>query len=342
MKVQILFFFLELILCSKKEYEKSAKIKKSRNKRTIIIGSIIILVLGFILFIMFFLSYLIRKKNLQRIRNNNLIKREEKELNIKKKEYLFQNELKPKKLKLKIPENIFNECPICLDNIIENNIVSYTPCHHIYHYDCFKNYLFFTSDSHCPLCKYDLFSIFNQNINFQQLNIDYLNINNNKIEELFINNLPSYHQSYINNNSSNSKINIENINNSFIVNNNLNKEVENNLNDNQIKEEIYKDVVCSNCENNNKENISKSSNEEVIITSPIIIKKKIENDEFSNIPIKEIENKKNSYINENENNDNDSFKSITYKKINLDNNDENKNSENIDNENINSNATFVN
>ena len=295
MKTYYVIIFLQLILITQESELNIRNLKKTSNKKTIEAGISIITILGCILFIIFFISNKIRKRNLQRTITTNLCETE-KQLNLKKKEYLFQNELKPKILKLKMPENYFNECAICLDNIKENDTITNTPCNHIFHFDCFKKYMFVTTDTHCPLCKFDFFSILNgKEIDFENINIDNSKNNYNKIENFFINNLPSFND--INNDNSNindSKmknnnsicitydINTNNVN----INEHLNKNDENNFNNNQINEDInnsFKKVVIPINDNNNKENNSNYSNEDIFF-SPIIIKKKgIEiNDEGDN------------------------------------------------------------
>ena len=52
--------------------------------------------------------------------------------------------------------------------------------------------MFVTTDTHCPLCKFDFFSILNgKEIDFNNINIENNNPNNIKTEECFINNIPS-------------------------------------------------------------------------------------------------------------------------------------------------------
>ena len=98
-----------------------------------------------------------------------------------------------------MPENYFEKCSICLDNLKENDIISNTPCDHIFHFDCFKKYMFITIDTHCPLCKFDFFSVLNgKEIDFNNINTENNNLNNIKTEECFIKNLPSHRSNVIN------------------------------------------------------------------------------------------------------------------------------------------------
>jgi hypothetical protein len=191
MKSYYIIIILQLLLITQELELNIRQLRKASNKTIIEAGISIITILGCILFIIFFVSNIIRKRNLQRTIRNNL-NETKKQLNLKKKEYLFQNELKPKILKLKLPEKYFNECAICLENIKENDIITNTPCNHIFHFDCFKEYMFVTTDTHCPLCKFDFFSILNgKEIDFENINIENNNPNNIKTEECFINNIPS-------------------------------------------------------------------------------------------------------------------------------------------------------
>ena len=203
MKLYSVIIFLQLLLLTQ-ELQLNLRILLSKKKKTvIIIGSSLIAFLLCLLAVLLIIGYIIKKKYIQRRRNQinsnrNIITKEQKELIFKKKEYLFQNELKPKILKLKIPENYFEKCAICLDNLKENDIISNTPCNHIFHFDCFKKYMFITIDTHCPLCKFDFFSILNgKEIDFNNINTENNDPNNIKTEECFINNLPS-HRSNVN------------------------------------------------------------------------------------------------------------------------------------------------
>ena len=189
MNTYYLNIFFQLFLLTREFELNIRQLKKSRNRKTIEAGISIILVLTFILLVMIIISNIIRKRTLERTQRYNL-NDTQKQLNLKKKVYLFQNELKPKILKLKISENFYNECTICLDNVKENDIITYTPCNHIFHFDCFKQYMFITTDTHCPLCKFDFFSLLNEkDIDFNNINIDNLDFHFNTIDYCFINNL---------------------------------------------------------------------------------------------------------------------------------------------------------
>ena len=59
--------------------------------------------------------------------------------------------------------------------------------------------MFITIDTHCPLCKFDFFSVLNgKEIDFNNINTENNNLNNIKTEECFINNLPSHRSNVIN------------------------------------------------------------------------------------------------------------------------------------------------
>ena len=59
--------------------------------------------------------------------------------------------------------------------------------------------MFITIDTHCPLCKFDFFSVLNgKEIDFNNINTENNNPNNIKTEECFINNLPSHRSNVIN------------------------------------------------------------------------------------------------------------------------------------------------
>ena len=92
--------------------------------------------------------------------NNNISKKKNsKDDSLIIKYYLFQNDLKW----IIYNEDLkkFNEnCTICLENfIIEKTKVCHTPCNHIFHFSCLRNYIFQSGDIHCPNCKFDFYSL---------------------------------------------------------------------------------------------------------------------------------------------------------------------------------------
>lgn len=77
---------------------------------------------GFIIFIMCLLIFLIIRRKIQNLNIINYKKEKEIVININKKKYLFINDLK-QKIRLKLQESYFIQCPIYLEKIKENNII---------------------------------------------------------------------------------------------------------------------------------------------------------------------------------------------------------------------------
>ena len=89
---------------------------------------------------------------------NSKVNREKE--NKKKIELLFQTKLYPIEF---IKEDVDNEnttCSICLENFVEQeSIICITPCMHIFHYDCLKNWSENTAEHFkCPNCNFDFLS----------------------------------------------------------------------------------------------------------------------------------------------------------------------------------------
>ena len=108
--------------------------------------------------------------------------------------YLFQNDLKW----IIYNDNLkkFNEnCTICLENfILEKTKVCHTPCNHIFHFSCLRNYIFQTGDIHCPNCKFDFLSLIKgKDIDFSSFQIN---------EEIFVDNINNMNEE-INNKGTN-------------------------------------------------------------------------------------------------------------------------------------------
>ena len=76
--------------------------------------------------------------------------------NRKKIEYLFNTKLYPKKY-TNINGDNEDSCSICLDNFIEEkNLISLTPCGHIFHYQCLKKWAEEKKEQFkCPNCNFD-------------------------------------------------------------------------------------------------------------------------------------------------------------------------------------------
>jgi len=342
MKIQFLFFF-HLIIISFEINENIRKLntqnKKNSKTKVIIISLVLILILLSLITI-----YFVAKKLSQNRRNRNNINNQLTKIKI---EYLFENILKPKIIKLKLPEILYNECPICLEHIKDKEIICYTTCKHFYHLDCLKNYILSTFDTHCPLCKFDFFSLLEkEDIDFNNINIE--NINNKKdinYEEILIDNLPSIQHSKIDNSNDNQSINSH----SKMNNSGVNNIEQNTINLNNVNN-IYNNETFFSKLYGNKEKLSHKSSSEDIISTAIFIKRK---DEEKNINEEEINTtklkiiytgndshsfskneirmkKKNTIIKEEKENENgddekeenkkseeESLDSIEYKKINL-------------------------
>ena len=105
--------------------------------------------------------------------NNNISKKKNsKDDSLIIKYYLFQNDLKW----IIYNDNLkkYNEnCTICLENfILGKTKVCHTPCNHIFHFSCLRNYIFQSGDIHCPNCKFDFFSLINEkDIDFSSFQI---------------------------------------------------------------------------------------------------------------------------------------------------------------------------
>ena len=119
--------------------------------------------------------------------NNNISKeKNSKNDSLIIKYYLFQNDLKW----IIYNEDLkkFNEnCTICLENfIIEKTKVCHTPCNHIFHFSCLRNYIFQSGDIHCPNCKFDFYSLLKGkdiDLGSFQINEEILSDNINNISE---------------------------------------------------------------------------------------------------------------------------------------------------------------
>ena len=150
------------------------------SKKTKIIYIIVLIVCGILLLliIVLIILYIIIRKKMLRIeesRRNEEIEREEKIIKNKKIiEYLLENDLKAKVFTKEIIVNDCEKCSICLE-VFECNIsqVSITPCKHIFHFDCLKNWLQTeVLNPQCPNCKYNILT----NIDLKSINLN--NINN--------------------------------------------------------------------------------------------------------------------------------------------------------------------
>jgi len=152
---------------------------------------------------------------------NELLINNEKEL--KKKIYLLKNDLKPIEFN-NVNMNYSENCPICLEDFQLNSKIVLTPCNHIFHYKCFKEFFLRKNGNLCALCKYNFMSLLDGK------NIDFSNVNINLNDEEILNN-----------------------NNNNLINNNNNNNDNDNNNDNLIENDNENDNLLNNNINNNKD-----------------------------------------------------------------------------------------
>jgi len=152
------------------------------SKKTRIIYIIVLVVCGFLLLVIIILIILyiiIRKKinNIEERHRNEEVEREEKlKKNKKIIEYLLENDLKAKTFTKDIIVNDCEKCSICLEAFECNkSLVSITPCKHIFHFECLKNWLDTeVLNPQCPNCKYSILS----NVDLNSINLKDNNDNN--------------------------------------------------------------------------------------------------------------------------------------------------------------------
>ena len=225
----ILFLLFSLSLSIKlndKKYKDSKKDNKNNNQnekiqkiiineeknksyyKGLLVFRILILISGITI-----LSYYVIKQFFWPNNNDNdeMLINNEKEL--KKKIYLLKNDLKPIDFN-NVNMNYSENCPICLEDFQLNSKIVKTPCNHIFHYKCFKEFFMRKNGNLCALCKYNFMSLLDgKNIDFSNVNI---NLNDEEILNDNNNNL-------INNNNNNNDNLIENDNeNDNLLNNNIN------------------------------------------------------------------------------------------------------------------------
>ena len=112
-----------------------------------------------------------RTVNERIVRDRQNKRKKEKELEKKKKFYLLNIEIQGMKYNKQLSD--FGEkCPICLEPYDYNKDVCFTPCRHLFHHLCLKEYVYGINDVKCPLCKYSLFDcIKNKKIDFKKITI---------------------------------------------------------------------------------------------------------------------------------------------------------------------------
>jgi len=99
-------------------------------------------------------------------------KKDEKELLKKKKKYYLLNyEIKGFKYNKEYCNNEV-ECPICLENYSIEKDVCFTPCKHLFHHNCLKEYIYGCEEMKCPICKFDMWECLkDKNINYAKIKI---------------------------------------------------------------------------------------------------------------------------------------------------------------------------
>jgi len=132
-------------------------------------------------------NYINRRLALKRAK-----KLKEKELLMKKKKfYLLNNIIKEINFSKDFANNE-EECPICLGNYEKDKKVCFTPCKHLFHHLCLKEYIYGSKEMKCPICKFDLYEFLqNKKINYNKIKIvdnyfnNYLNDVNQENNEIF-------------------------------------------------------------------------------------------------------------------------------------------------------------
>ena len=90
----------------------------------------------------------------------------------KQKFYLLNSEIKSIDYKKDICNNE-EECPICLENYSFDKKICFTPCKHIFHHICLKEYIYGSDEMKCPICKFDMWKCLkDKNIDFSKIKIN--------------------------------------------------------------------------------------------------------------------------------------------------------------------------
>ena len=142
-------------------------------KLFLVIGSLILGITGGIIYVIRYYGFDPDISDWEYLfRRNSNRKREEREiLKKKKKYYLLNNEIKGFKYK---KENCNNEeeCPICLENYSDEKKVCFTPCKHLFHHICLKEYIYGCDEMKCPICKFDMWNCLkDKKINYSKIKI---------------------------------------------------------------------------------------------------------------------------------------------------------------------------
>ena len=267
--------------CEEKYNKEYCKNKIIAKKISIIIGIILIF-----LFILLIICMILKRNSLERydiqsnleitLYINHLNDSSNENIGKKKKIYLFQNIIRPIKYKKEF-EIYGTQCMICLDNFNENNNeICLTSCKHVFHYNCLKDYMMKTEDSHCPDCKFDFFSLLeNKNIDYSEISYESSRNDNENLSILLL-------QSNINNNNNNN-----NNTNTNIINNNNQSEGNRNINENNT--DNYRLRISSN------KNINHSN--EFLLNELISIENKKTDGDNKNIKDDDKKNNKNKNTN---------------------------------------------
>ena len=188
----ILFLFLFKMISSTKNSRKQFSDSSNSFLILMIILSIVILIIILlIIYICFFQKY--KNKNIDK----TLFEK-------KKKIYLFQNIITPLKYNDEY-EKFGNQCSICLEKYGEKKKICLTECNHIFHFKCLRKFILESKFSLCPLCKFDLVkNLKEKNINFNNIIINELSLDDEEEENPENNNINSYSNSNNSNNKNNS------------------------------------------------------------------------------------------------------------------------------------------
>lgn len=155
----------------------------------IILSIVILIIILLIIYICFFQKY--KNKNIDK----TLFEK-------KKKIYLFQNIITPLKYNDEY-EKFGNQCSICLEKYGEKKKICLTECNHIFHFKCLRKFILESKFSLCPLCKFDLVkNLKEKNINFNNIIINELSLDDEEEENPENNNINSYSNNSNNKNNS--------------------------------------------------------------------------------------------------------------------------------------------
>ena len=143
-------------------------------KLFLVIGSLILGIIGGIIYVIRYYGfdpvyndweYFWRRRNERKRKEREILKK-------KKKYYLLNNEIKGFKYKKENCNNEEEECPICLENYSDEKKVCFTPCKHLFHHICLKEYIYGCDEMKCPICKFDMWNCLkDKKINYSKIKI---------------------------------------------------------------------------------------------------------------------------------------------------------------------------